>query len=287
MPKPTPDTVYQLQFASDAVSFDAAKFDEFIRSNGVTLVHWRAMRCPVGMTDPDDIRRPHDHHQNCSNGHIYTYAGKLTVGFMSNSTDARFMDAGRLDGSTVTVVLPRFYDDKPDVRVQVDTFDRMYLPLDDSQDITVPAKQTFSTSATGIDKLHFPVVHVQDFVDADGARYAEGADFDVRGGQIHWGERRPGLDARLQKGKVCSVRYSYRPYWYVKSLIHEVRLATVTDEFTMERRTEQMPQACALQREFFFEKEQHDLKAPTVDPKTGIQVAGQQPAPGDGIFGPR
>jgi hypothetical protein len=284
MPKPTPDTLYQLQFASDAVSFDAAKFDEFIRSNGVTLLHWRAMRCPVGMTDPDDIRRPHDHHENCSNGMVYTLAGKVTVGFMNNSSDLRFIDAGRLDGSTVTVVLPRFYDDKPEVRVEIDSFDRMYLPLDDSQDVTVTTKQTFAANASGVDKLHFPIVRVQELMDADGKRYVDGVDFEVRDGQIRWGSRRPGLDAKLQKGKVCSARYSYRPYWYVKSLIHEVRLATVTDEFTMERRTEQMPQAAVLQREFFFEKEQRDQQAP---PASNPPVAAQQSAPGDGIFGPR
>lgn len=283
MPKPTPATVYQLQLPSDAVSFDAAKFDEFIRSQGVEVVHYRSMRCPVGMIDPDDVRRPHDHHENCSNGSIYTRAGVLTVAFMNNTSGVNFINAGSLEDAVVMIVLPRFYDDAPDKRVDASSFDRIYLQ---EQAITVSAKQTFAASVSGVDKLHFPVVAVDDLVDADGVRYQEGVDFEVVSGQIRWGQRRPGLDVKLQRGKVCSVRYNYRPYWYVKNMVHEVRVAQVQDEFTMERRVERMPQACMLQREFFFEKEQHDSLAPTMDAH-GTQLAGQHPAPGSGIFGPR
>lgn len=240
------------------------------------------MRCPVGMTDPDDIRRPHDHHQNCSNGHIYTRAGVVTIAFLNNNSAVNFIDAGAVEAASVMAIVPRFYDDS-DNRVDISSFDRIYLQ---EQDVTVTGKQTFAAHASGVDKLHFPIVRVDDIVDADGIRYEEGSDFVVTDGQIHWTGRRPGLDAKLQKGKVVSVRYQYRPYWYVKNMIHEVRVAQVQDEFTMERRVERMPQACMLQREIFFEKEMHDSQAPTTD-ASGKPIAGQHPAPGSGIFGPR
>jgi hypothetical protein len=78
---------------------------------------------------------------------------------------------------------------------------------------------------------------------------------------------------------VCSVHFSYRPFWYVKNLIHEVRVAQTEDEFG-NRTVQRMPQSCVLQREYFFEKEQRDSQA--ADPE-----GRQKPGPGDGGFGPR
>lgn len=266
---------YQLLFPKDAVGFDPEAFDDLLRNQGVQMVHWRAMKCPVGMTDPDDIRRPHDHHENCSNGFLYTKVGVVTVGFLGNSSDYRFIDAGRLDGSTVNIVLPRFYDDQPDLPVEVSSFDRMYLS---EETITVVTWHTFAHHRTGIDRLLFPAVKVNDLVDSKGIRYHEGSDFQLKGGQIHWGNRRPGTDADTGKGVVCSVHFSYRPFWYVKNLVHEVRVAQTEDEFG-DRKVQRMPQSCVLQREYFFEKEQADSQTPSSDRK--------KPGPGDGGFGPR
>ncbi len=273
----SPETSYPMIFPSQAVSFDPEAFDELIRTQGVQLIHWRSMRCPVGMVDPDDVlRRPHEHHQDCSNGFVYTLAGTVTAGFQGNSSQAQFIDAGQLDGSTVQIVLPRFYDDKPDIEVAVVQFDRMYLK---EEAITVVDWHTFAHNISGIDKLQFPVVHVTDLMDSHGNLYREDVDFEVRGGKLHWGSRRPGVDPKTQKGVVCSARYSYRPFWYVKSLMHEVRVAQIEDEFGG-RSVHRMPQAALLQRERFFEKEQNDPEAPN---SSGRQHAG----PGSGTFGPR
>lgn len=276
MAKGGPDILYQMVFPSDAVGFDVAKFDEFIRSQGVQFVHWRAMRCPVGMVDPDDVRRPHPHHEDCSNGYIYTKAGTVTCGFLGNSKESRYEDYGRADGSTVNIVLPRFYDmpdggcfgDQP---VEVAPFDRLYLK---EEAIVVPTWHTFAAHASGVDRLWFPAVSVTDLVDANGARYAQDIDFTLRQGQIHWvSQRRPG------KGVVCSVRFRYRPFWYVRNLVHEVRVAQAEDDFG-DRTLQRMPQGAVLQREYFFEKEQRDSQAK--DPERR-----QQPQPADGGFGPR
>jgi hypothetical protein len=274
---PFPATNYQMIFPSDAVSFDAEKFDELIRSQGVEMVHWRAMRCPVGMVDPDDVmRRPHEHHKNCSNGFVYTLAGTVTCGFLGNSNNVSFIDAGHLDGSTVQVVLPRFYDDKPEIEVDFANFDRVYLK---EEKITVSNWNVFAASLEGVDKLQFPAVAVIDLMDSHGRSYHEGVDFDVKQGRIHWIDgKSPGIDPKTGKGVVCSARYTYRPFWYVKSLIHEVRVAQVEDDYG-DRRVTRMPQAASLQREYFFEKEQNDAEtADSQRKKTG---------PDDGGFGPR
>jgi hypothetical protein len=77
---------------------------------------------------------------------------------------------------------------------------------------------------------------------------------------------------------VCSVRYSYRPFWYVDRMIHEVRVAQVEDEYG-NRELTRMQQQAQLQREVWFEKEQRDAEAPP-SPR-------QKPGPAEGSFGPR
>lgn len=280
MPKREVDTSYQMVFPSQAVSFDPEAFDDFIASHGIEFVHWKALPCPVGMIDPDDImRRPHEHHANCSNGFLYKRAGTFTTSFLQNTSDFKFIDPGLLDGSTVSICVPRFYDDAGGA-VDVSQFDRLYLK---QEQVTVTTKHTFAHHVTGVDKLMFPVVAVDWLVDARGQEYALGVDFDIKGGQLVWRDQRaPGVDPKTGKGQVCSVRYSYRPFWYVKTLPHEVRVAQIEDAASGTRTVERMPQAALLQREYIFEKEQQDPQAPQ-----NLKLAGQHPAPESGRFGPR
>lgn len=276
--KEKPDGVYTTDLPNNHVSFDVDAFDQAIRSQGVTFVHWRAMRCPVGMIDQYDSRRPHDDHSGCSNGFIYTVAGKITCLFTGNGTGSNPMEMGIMDGSTVSVTLPRFYDGGQDA-VYIAPYDRLYL---DEDRITVVNWQLFEAHASGRDKLNFPVAKVQDLLDSRNSRYQEGADFEVQGGQIVWtGSNRPGLDLETGKGRVCAIRYLYRPYWYVKQLVHEVRVSQAENPYTGERQIQRMPQAIVLQREYVFEKEDKDAQAP--DPNSPRQVK----SPLDGIFGPR
>lgn len=263
MPRPTPETVYQLDFPSDAVSFDADAFDDLIRTQGVEMVHYRAMPCPVGLIDADDNRHPNDHHENCSNGFVYTYAGTVICGFMSNSKELKNIEIGRADGSTVQVVFPRFYEKErsgtPDVPVQPSPFDRVYLKDDG---ICVPTWERFQVTDSGVDKLRFPVACVVDLMDSNGRRYQAGTDFNISAGRLVWDlSSNPGIDPVTKKGRVCSIRYTYRPFWYIQRMIHEVRVAQVEDEFTGDRRTHRFPQSMVLQREMFFENEQADKDA--------------------------
>jgi hypothetical protein len=253
----------------EATSFDADAFDELLRAHGVQAQHFRAMRCPVGMTDPDDVmRRPHEHHENCSNSFIYTLAGELHISFAGNGREANFSDYGRMDGSTVQATMTRFYDDKPDKRVSMCQFDRIYLK---EESITVEDWHTYARGETDSDKLQFPAVAVSDLVDSHDKRYTPGIDFDVRGGRIHW------LTAGPAPGTVMSVRYVYRPFWYVERMIHEVRVAQIEDEWG-NRSLQRMPQQAQLKREVWFEKEQRDAE---------VKDTGRQKTPPPSTFGPR
>jgi hypothetical protein len=252
-----PQVVYSNDLPNEAISFDIEAFDNLLRSQGVTFIHYRGTRCPVGMIDEFDTRRPHEDHEGCSNGFLYTKAGEITCLFNGNGTSTSLQDVGVVDGSTVSVTLPRFYDDSTEP-VRIAAFDRMYLS---EIGISVSFWQLFRHSPSGIDKLSFPVSTVQDLIDSQGKRYFEG-DFEIRAdGKLAWTAKKPGLDPETGKGLVCSVRYTYRPYWYVKQLVHEVRVTQAEDPLTGARVINRMPQAVVLQREYVFENADRDEQA--------------------------
>ena len=276
-----------------APALDPEATDAQIHDQGVRLVHWRAMRCPVGLTDMDEAtRRPHDHHADCSNGFLYTRAGLVSAAFMGNNRDAKFVDWGRVDDSTAQIVVARHYEATgaagggdgdggdgcgPKVPVELCKFDRLYL---DEESITVNYWELFEVHATGRQRLHFPVVRVIDLIDSQGRRYVQDADFSVVDGQIVWAQGRdPGIDPARGRGRVCSVRYTYRPYWYVDRMLHEVRVAQVETEDG--RRVIRFPQNAVIRREFHFQKEDRDEDAPTPTSKR------QREEPEDGDFGAR
>ncbi len=249
------------------------------------------MRCPVGIIDKDEHRRPHPHHTDCSNGFLYTLAGSVTTSFSSNNKSTDTSVIGFVDSSTVQVTFPRFYDqcvtDECKRPLEVAPFDRFYL---NEESIVVPHWQLVEYSQTGKDRLQFPAVRVTDLVDARGIRYQEGTDFEVFQGQIYWlTQNRPGYDAEHDKGVVYSVRFLYRPYWYLSRMMHEVRVSQVEKvvDSKFGRHIERMPQEAMLQREYIFEKEDvEDPDAPhnaLMNPDSPRHNKG----PGAGSFGPR
>jgi hypothetical protein len=237
------------------VAFDLEAFNELIRSQGVKLVHYRAMRCPVGMSDLDDNRRPHPHHEGCSNGFIYTKVGCVTGAITSNNKKKSLEDVGFVDFSTVQCTLPQTYDNS-DINLVIAPFDRFYL---DEETTAVVMWQLFRHHETGVDRLKYPVHCVEgDIIDFRGEQYKENSDFVVSNGQIKWVGRRPGPEIDTgpgmgngfgtDKGPVCSIRYLYKPYWYVGAIPHELRIAQVQDGF--DRRAVRAPQMCVLHREY-------------------------------------
>ncbi len=258
----------------NTVSWDEDAFDVFIRSQGVKLVHWRAMPCPVGLSDRFDIRRTNHDHSGCSNGHIYTLAGEITCLFTSNGNKQDQVDTGLHDGGTASVTAPYAYDDTDNKVVDVMPFDRFYLSEDT---ILVPHTQRVETNVSGHDRLDFPVVQIVDIIDARGVRH--GADeYDIVEGQIVW-KTNLGYDLVAGKGTIYSIRFLYRPYWYVKQLQHQVRVAQI--ETPDGRAIKRFPQQWVMQRERIFESEEKDELAANPDsPRQGK-------GPRSSAFGPR
>lgn len=262
-----------------AISMDVDAFDRLVRSQGLTFVHYRAVPCPMGMVDPTDLRQPHEDHVGCSNGNIYVRAGEITAAFAGNRKDSRLMDLGLWSGSAATVTVPRFYDN--DDRAAVfSPGDRMYVR--DSAALVV-ASQRFQAHESGIDRLRFPAADVEYLIDYQGEEYAINADFVLEGGRIKWtGTHRPQRAPGSTRGAICAIRYRYIPFWYVETLLHELRLIQVTNPATGERSVRRVAPQLLLQRENVYEGSQKN------DPQSvGPEAARQSKTPASGSFGPR
>lgn len=250
------------------ITFDLEAFNEAIRSQGVKLVHYRATRCPVGMTDIGDNRRPHPHHEDCFNGFIYDKVGCITALMTSNNKKRSLEDVGFVDFSSVQSTFPQTYDNSEDKFI-VAPFDRFYL---DEESANVVMWQLFQHHETGIDRLKYPVACVQGpIIDNRGERFVENDDFTVANGQIKWGSNRPAAQVDVgpgmgngfgtDRGAVCSVRYTYRPYWYVGSIPHELRFGQVQEGF--ERKAVRAPQMCVLHREYVAQNTEQESAVAT------------------------
>jgi len=273
---------------SEAVVFDADAFDDRIRSQGVRLEHFIATRCPIGMTDLDDNRRPHSDHANCSNGFLYKRAGVVLGLLTGNQKDTRFDDVGLMDHAQFQLTVPRSYEDPEDKLITIAPFDRFYL---NDPNVVVIYWQLFLAHQSGRDRLNFPVVEVIRLVDNLGREYSCGTDFSITAGQIQWlGVNRPGLDSDTNRGRVCSVRYTYRPYVYVGPVLHDLRVSAAINPLTGEQAMIRMPQAATVHREYVFLNEKHDpdaIDSSACRQDQRLPSKRQEYGPQDGSFGPK
>jgi hypothetical protein len=282
MPPFKPTTILKQEFAhGEAHSMDAMAFDEALRSQGVTLVHHRAMLCPQGIIHKDDqVRRVHVDHPGCSNGYLYKKMGTVTAMFTENAASPQFQDIGQIDGSSVQVTFPRTYD-LTNERIYVNPFDRFYLF---EEDILWPHYEFVEHSIGGRDRLRFPAVKVDHLIDNRMEEYRQDVDFGVDAtGQIQWlGARRPGVDQDTEegRGRVYMAWYLYRPYWYVQRLGKEGRLIQTENE-AGERKVVRMPFQAHLVRETSFENEQRNDSPSSPESERAMR------GPRDGSFGPR
>ncbi len=283
-PKFQPSADYRIQFpVGESVTFDIEALDTLIKSQGVMLEHWRAMRCPVGVIDRyDSLRRPHEHHENCSNGMIYTLAGTFQGTFTGNGLSGKADPTGTLDSSSATIIIPRFYtneDGSLGDRIYPAPYDRLYYA---DPNVLVSNWEVMEAHITGQERLSFPATKVFDLIDARGVRYREG-DYQVVNGNIVWqGQNQPGQEVEVGKGRVYSLRYLYRPFWYVSRMIHEIRLTSVNNEITGERIAEMAQKLVSTQREYIFLNEENDSNAPDA-----TSARKQWNAGNDGSFGPK
>ena len=247
-----------LNLADYQVSFDKNQFDQVVRAHGIKMIHQRAIPDPRGMASRGDNRDVLDIRPQDSDGYIYKNVGEVTAFFSNNSKDTRVQDIGDISFSSAYLTFQRVYDDgvRP---LYVKQGDRFYIR---DIELQVLGEQRIEANVTGTDRLQFPVVEILELIDSNGVWYDKN-DYQITAeGDIKWlTQKRPGSNVANGRGTVYSVVYLYTPFFVVDRILHEIRLAKITDGAALftgegeERRTERMPyQALVLRENLFREK---------------------------------
>jgi hypothetical protein len=236
------------------ISFDVEAFDNFIRSQGIWITHYRAVPDPRGMASLGDNRDVLNLKPSDSDGFVYRKAGRAQVLFTSNNKNVDPKDLGEMAFSTAYITLPRYYEDGSDVVVH--SWDKFYL---EDIEIKVTTTQYVEANKKGVDRLQYPAVKVTDLLDANGVSYEQDKDFNIGpDGEIIWlTQRRPGWNATIGKGVIYSIRYLYTPYFVVSRHLHEIRVSQVTDKMDYSRSLERMPYQVQVLRENVFLDNKH------------------------------
>lgn len=240
-----------LRFPEQSISFDVKAFDNLLKSQGIKIRHLRAMPDPRLLNSRGDYRRS-DEISN-SDGLIYKEAGCFTAPITSSSKDVTPTVEGELDQATAYVTPPKFYDGTQEPII-LNVFDRFELV---DIEIRVVSAQLVEANTTGIDRLNWPAVCVEHCIGGDGFEYQEGVHFNVNAyGEIEWLTQKRPAPNHLGRPEVYAVRYRYIPFWIVRKLIHEIRVAQVTSPIDGQRYVERLPYQVQIVRENVFRDRQ-------------------------------
>jgi hypothetical protein len=261
-------------------SFDLDRLEDFVTGLGVQFMHFKGIPSPIGQKDRGDYRRNDGVDTITSNGMIYKCAGKFTATMTDNSRQRNRGEAGILDPSESKLVMPRFYDknqegDAEGDRIYLSPGDRIYV-ADPEVDVLVsnPQKMDFISNVDNV--AMFPICKLElPIIDSRNQEYVEDIDYCItKDGNIRWlaGGNNPGIDPDTGKGRIYSIRYLYRAYWYITVLLKEVRVTRITENG--DRSAERMPYHAIAVREFMFHNQnrgddQNQLKPK--DPKRTVQ----------------
>lgn len=231
--------VYEHDFSKESVAYDWQAYEDLVQAHGLTFVHYVALKDPIGLVSKTDLRRPNavpDDH--ISNGLYYIEVGRLKGLLSGNSKEVRASSGGITDPGIAQLTPALSYCESAD-RVYLASYDRLYL---EEQSVLTTRSDLVNASASGFDKLPFPAVDVLYLVDSEGKRFLN-SDFNIVDGKIQWGAKRPSL--------VYSVKYTYRPFWLVHRMVHDLRVVQAIDP-NGQRQVKQVHQSCIIQREYTF-----------------------------------
>lgn len=260
--KPTGNQVDTINRYSPFIqqSLDLKKQDQFVTGAAVEYIHYKAIPSPLGQKDRGDYRRSDGVDTITSNGMLYKCSGRFSATMTDNSRAQKKHDGGQSDPSQSRLVLPRFYNKDPNNGEQADG-DRIYLApgdriyvADPNTDVLVSNYHKMDYEVDVDNVPMFPIVKLEmSIVDSQNIEYVCGQDYKItQAGNIRWitGGRNPGIDPDTGKGRIYSVRYLYRAYWYILSLPKEVRITGVTNGNV--RTPERMPYHAVIVREYVY-----------------------------------
>lgn len=242
------------------ISFNLRTQDDFIKGQGVSFVHYRAIPSPIGMKERGEYRRSDSLDTISSNGFIYKKCGEFTAVLLGNSKKHVDVDGGLYDQSTSRLTLPRFYDETseshPGEPIYLSPGDRVYIK---DLEVQVVTFEKVDHNPNGDDFLQYPALCVEFLMDSRGIEYKQGVDYLItKHGNIQWvdGRKNPGTDEDTGLGRVFSIRYRYNAHWYIASLINEVRVGNVTENGM--RKPERLPYHVMIQREYVYHNKNND-----------------------------
>lgn len=241
----------------EEISFNLDKQDAFIKSHGVSFLHFRAIPSPIGLKDIGGYRRSDSLDTISENGFIYKKHGEFEGVVMSNNKSKQPIEGGVFDYSQARLTLPRFYNEDSDIaseeRIHLVQGDRLYLRDVPVKEKNVVNYQRVEYSPNSSDYLQFPATSVEVLIDSRGEEYKENIHFKVnKVGNIEWisGKKNPGIDPETGRGRIYSIRYTYEAHWYVASVINELRIGNTT--VGSERKDTRMPYHVMIQREYVY-----------------------------------
>lgn len=255
-------------------SFDLSRLDDFVAGLGVEFLHYKATPSPIGKNDRGDYRRNDGVDTITSNGMIYKLAGQFRATMTDNSRERDRGAAGTLDPSESKLVMPRFYNKDGGVangdRIYLLPGDRIYVCNPKVDDLVVNA-QWIDYEADNHNVAMFPIVRLDGpIIDSRNIEYTENVDFQVtKDGNVCWlaGGKNPGIDPNTGKGRIYSIRYLYKAYWYITQLPKEVRITNVTNLTTGEREPERAAYHAIAQREYIYHNQNKGNKTNQLKPK--------------------
>lgn len=214
------------------VSWDPRAFDDLILAHAIKFIHYQSIPCPGSTSERSSNRSRHQDH-NCLNGFYYINPKPFSGVLTNNPSSKSNRPEGRLDISTALILLPRYYDcpDSDDViqeRMYFTAYDRVEL---NDKNVLVSYFEVIEPNQTGIDRTRFPVCQPVALIDAYGKQYQFGTDYNIFDGAVRWiGQNRPQFNLSTGEGIPYSIRYLYRPCWYVVRNLHEIRILNTTDD---------------------------------------------------------
>jgi hypothetical protein len=234
------------------ISLDLNKQDQYVTSQGVTLVHSKAIPSTIGQKSRGGYRHSDAVDNISSHGFIYRDSGEFNAMITSLNDSRQAIEGGYAESSTCRLILPRFYNKNGELaagdRIHLCIGDRIYL----KENITeVCAYQKVAFTGNGEDFLQFPPIEVEFIIDSNGIEYKKNIDFELtQQGTIKWIGNSPGVDPETGLGRIYGIRYHYRAHWYIKDIPNEVRVCNVTENGV--RKTERMPYHAILVREYVY-----------------------------------
>ncbi len=255
-------------------SFDLDRLENFVKGLGVKYFHYKSMPSPIGKKDRGDYRRSDGVDTITSNGMIYICGGTFTATMTDNSRERMRGAAGTLDPSESKLVMPRFYD-TPAGGDPCQTGDRIYLLPGDRLYVADPKVDDMVVAAHEIDyvpdvpnEAMYPIKVIEAILDSQNIPYIQGVDFQLTtDGKIQWieGGKNPGIDRDTGKGRIYSIRYRYRAFWYITALPKEVRITGSVDECGENAPTRAAYHAIA-QREYIYHNQNKGSKTNQLKP---------------------